>query len=70
MFHPSHRRTGDFINAVKELIPVQRLQPHQVAAAAHPETCTKQLAAKPKPSRQALERKVNEQLSEPEPKLD
>ena len=67
MFHPSGRLRGDFISAIQELIP-QAIQPHQVAAAASPGTRIGKLAAKRKPSRQAQERRANQQLSKPDPK--
>ena len=70
MFHPKHRLTGDFVSALRDLIPFPGLSAHQVAAAAHPETHTKRLAAKRRPSRQALERKANVQLSEPDSNKD
>ena len=63
MFHSNRRLSGDFINPVQEFIPVLGLPWHQIAAAAHPENRTKRLAGRRKPSRQALERKANDQLS-------
>ena len=68
MFHPNHRPGGDFLNAVEEFFSIPGLPRHQVAAAANPETPTKTLAARPKPSRQALERNANHVLSAQEPK--
>ncbi|MEO7602815.1 MAG: hypothetical protein ABIS39_06080 [Sphingomicrobium sp.] len=64
MTYISRRLGGDSISAVQELIPVQAIQPHQVAAATHPEKHTKILAQRRTLTRQALERQINEQLSE------
>ena len=64
MTYINRRLGGDYISAVQELIPVQAIQPHQIAAATHPEKHTKTLARRSMLTRQALERRVNEQLSE------
>jgi hypothetical protein len=62
MFHPNRRLSGDSINTVQDFIPILGLPSHQIAAAAHPENRTKRLAGRRKPSRQALERRANDQL--------
>lgn len=64
MTYISRRLGGDFISAVQELIPVQAIQPHQIAAATNPEKHTKTLARRSMLTRQALERRINDQLSE------
>ena len=63
MAYLDRRQEGDIPNGEQEFVSSQRLQLHQIVAAAHPETHTKQLAAKSRPSRQALERQVNDLLS-------
>ena len=59
----NRRLRRDFISALQDLVPVQAIPPHQIAAATHPEKHTKRLAVKRSLTRQALERKINERLS-------
>jgi hypothetical protein len=62
MTHISRRLRGDSLSIRQEVISAA-IQPHQIAAAAHPEMHTKTLADRRMRARQALERKINDQLS-------
>ncbi len=64
MTYIERRLGGDFINAVQEPVPVRTIQQHQISAATHPEKHTKTLADRRMLTRQALERRINDQLSE------
>ena len=64
MSHPV-RKARIIPNAVQEFVSSQKLQLHQIVAAAHPEIETKRLAAKSRRTRQALERRINDHLSNP-----
>jgi hypothetical protein len=64
MSHPV-RKAGNIPDAVQEFVSSQKLQLHQIVAATHPEIQTKRLAAKSRRIRQALERRINDQLSKP-----
>ena len=64
MTHINRRLRGDFISVVQQPISVRAIQQHQIVAASHPEKHTKTLAGRRMLTRQALERKINDQLSE------
>jgi len=64
MSHPV-RKARHLPNALLEFVSSQKLPLHQIIAAAHPEIQTKRLAAKSRRTRQALERRINDQLSKP-----
>ena len=57
-----HRVRGNFISALRDLVPAMAVEPHQPAATKHPERPAKALA-KPPPKRRH-KRHINDHLAD------